>query len=299
MATPVPPARSTRRGPVARELEDSLRGVRALILDADGVILLKGEPLPGSIDALRALHDRDIPYRVVTNNSMSHRDTLAAWMRQIGVPAEPWHITTAASATAAYTRARFAGRPIVVITSADALREFEGQHLVPIEEAEARRDEIAAVVIGDAGEELSFGHLDTVFRLIIGGAEFLAMHRNPWWFTPRGMTLDSGAMVVGLEFATRRQATVIGKPSPGVFRNAFTELAAQVGGPRLRRADVAMVGDDLRSDIAPARRLGLRGIFVLSGKHGHQDVDRVRATGSRLAPDAVAGSLAEVVAALP
>ena len=56
------------------------------------------------------------------------------------------------------------------------------------------------------------------------------MHRNPWWLTPDGPTLDSGALVTGLEFATERPARILGKPSPAFFREAAGALAG--GGPR-------------------------------------------------------------------
>ena len=36
-------------------LDGALRGVRGLVLDADGVIVLKGAPLPGSVQAIQAL----------------------------------------------------------------------------------------------------------------------------------------------------------------------------------------------------------------------------------------------------
>ena len=62
-----------------------------------------------------------------------------------------------------------------------------------------------------------------------------------------------------------------------------------------------MVGDDLASDVAGARRCGLRGVLVLSGKHGPADVEAARRGGRRTAlrvPDAVAASIADVVHAL-
>ncbi len=55
------------------------------------------------------------------------------------------------------------------------------------------------------------------------------MHRNPWWLTDKGETLDAGAFVAGLEFATGRQARVLGKPSPAVFRQAIAGLRADLG----------------------------------------------------------------------
>ena len=36
------------------------------------------------------------------------------------------------------------------------------------------------------------------------------MHRNPWWITPEGPTLDAGAFLVALEWATGRRARTVG-----------------------------------------------------------------------------------------
>jgi ribonucleotide monophosphatase NagD (HAD superfamily) len=60
-----------------------------------------------------------------------------------------------------------------------------------------------------------------------------------------------------------------------------------------------MVGDDLRTDVFAAQRAGLRGVLVLTGRHGLDDV-ALAATQRRGGghPDVVAESLAEVVAAL-
>jgi ribonucleotide monophosphatase NagD (HAD superfamily) len=53
-----------------------------------------------------------------------------------------------------------------------------------------------------------------------------------------------------------------------------------------------MVGDDPRADVAAARRVGLRGILVLTGK-----TTAGEAIASGLRMDAIAPSFAEVVAA--
>jgi HAD superfamily hydrolase (TIGR01450 family) len=285
----------------------ALRGLEGFVLDADGVLILKGEPIPGAIEALANLEARGLPYRVVTNFSQAHRSTLAARFAARGTTLDPDRIVTAASAAAAYTAARFAGRPIWVIAAPDALREFDGQALVSSDmaalAAAADGDDaagvgpVAAVVIGDGGDDLSFGNLDTAFRLIGGGAAFLAMHRNPWWITPAGPTLDAGAAVVGLEYATGSTATVLGKPSPEVFRQALSGLRADIG-RRVPASAVAMVGDDPDADVRAAQRVGLRGVLVLTGKTRVEQLDGPSSGRGRKAPDAIARSLAEVVAAL-
>jgi len=278
-------------------LRAALAGVRGFVLDADGVILLKGEPLPGAPEALAKLAAAHIPVRVVTNYSTAHRSTLAAGLARPGFAPDPERIITAASAAAGFTATRFAGRALYVIANPDAIREFDGQHLLSADQAAEPEASVAAVVIGDGGDDLSYRNLDTAFRLIRGGAAFLAMHRNPWWLTRRGPTLDAGAFVVGLEFALGRRATVLGKPSPVVFRQALAGLATDLGLRRLPPAEAAMVGDDPVADVAAAQRVGLRGILVLTGKVGADEAAEAHARGRR-APDAIAASLADVVAAL-
>jgi HAD superfamily hydrolase (TIGR01450 family) len=289
---------------VAANLRSLLEGVRAFVLDADGVLMYRSVPIPGSSEALVELRRRGIPYRVVTNFSSAHRSTLAAaFGRATGLEVDGSEIITAASAGAAYTARHHPGRPILLLAAPDARREWAGQDVVPLDDADARSEPVAAVVIGDAGDDLSYRNLDIAFRQLRAGAEFVAMHRNPWWMTPKGFRLDSGALIAGLEFALGRRAIVCGRPSPVVFRQAVGELRAELAGrattdngsgdARLRAADVAMVGDDPRADFAAARRLGLRAVLVTTGK-----VSADEAVAAGVPATSIAANLREVVAAL-
>ena len=181
------------------------------------------------------------------------------------------------------------------------MAEFEGLHVVDAAGVDAAPGDVAAVVLGDSPDQLTKANLDRAFRLVRAGAELIGMHRNPWWLTPEGPTLDAGAFLVALEWATGRKARIVGKPSRTFFRVAIDRLAAEAaarGEPRLRAHDLAMVGDDVGSDIGGARRAGLRTVFVRSGKHGDAELAAAASGRRGYAPDAVAPSLAEVVAAL-
>jgi HAD superfamily hydrolase (TIGR01450 family) len=279
------------------DLSEALAGVRGLVLDADGVIVLKGEFLPGARDALARLKTLGMPFRIVTNFSSAHRDTLSARFGDGAVPG--YRFITAASAAATYTAVHHPGGRLYVISAPDALREFDGQTVVSADEADAAAPgELAAVVIGDGGDDLSYRNLDVAFRAIRRGAEFVAMHRNPWWLTTRGETLDAGAFVAGLEVATGRSPVVCGKPSRVVFEQALAGLAADLGVGGLRARDVAMVGDDPTADIAGARRVGMRGVLVLTGKVGAHEAEIAMSGPARTRPTVVADSLVDVVAAL-
>ncbi|MGZ6269991.1 MAG: HAD-IIA family hydrolase [Candidatus Limnocylindrales bacterium] len=272
-------------------LRERLAGVRGLLLDLDGVLVLKERALPGAVAAMERLERDGIPYRLVTNTSLVSRATLAGHLASVGFRVPVEHIMTAVSATAAYTARVFRGRPLYVLAAPDARTEFEGQHLLTHEEAAAADAEVAAVVVGDAAEEFTPANVGAAFRLIFRGAPLLAVHRNKWWFTAAGPTLDAGAWVAGLEFATDRRARVLGKPAAAFFGEAVRSLG-------LPRSELAMVGDDLWNDVLAGQRAGLRGVLVLTGKHGGPELERAAAGRRPARPDAVALSLAELVAAL-
>lgn len=285
--------------PVA--LREALRGVRALLLDLDGVIVVAGNAVAGSVDAIAELERRGMPYRIVTNTSLISRVSLSRYAAKLGNDIPPQRFQSALSASAAFAAEAFPGQPLYVIASADARTEFDGQRLLSHEEAAEPGARAAAVIVGDSPDELTHANLNRAFRLVRNGARLIGMHRNPWWLTPDGPTLDSGAYVTGLEFAAGVRAQIIGKPAAAFFSIAVDALrhdvAARAG--RLRRSEIAIVGDDLRTDVLAGQRAGLRGVFVLTGKHGLEELARLPADGrSGREPHAVASSLAGVVAAL-
>lgn len=282
-------------------LRAALHGVRGLLLDLDGVLVLAGKAVPGAPEALAELDRRGFPYLIVTNTSLVSRVSLAGWGRSIGFTTPPDRFQSALSASAELVRRQYGDGPVFVIASDDALAEFSGLNVVDAAGVDADPGAVAAVVLGDSPDQLTKANLDRAFRLVRGGAALIGMHRNPWWITPEGPTLDAGAFLVALEWATDRKARIVGKPAPAFFRVGIERLAAEAasrGEPRPRRADLAMVGDDVGSDIGGGRRAGLRTVFVRSGKHGDAEL-AAAASGTRgYAPDAVAPSIAEVVAAL-
>ncbi len=210
------------------QLRTALHGVRALVLDADGVLVMRGAALPGAREALARLDERGIPYRVATNISAVHRETLAARFERIGLPIPPERIVTALSATAEDARRTYPGRPLFVITRPDGLREFGDHPLLAHEDADADDARAAAVIFGDGDEDLSYANLDRAFRLVRRGAELVAMHRNGWWYTAKGETIDTGAFVAAVEYAT-------GRPGPRHGQAGAAHVPHRVPRPGRRR----------------------------------------------------------------
>ena len=176
---------------IVTDLGAALAGVRALLLDLDGVIVRAGEAVPGSVAAIQALEERRIPYRIVTNTSLVSRASLSRWAASLGSDIPPERFQSALSASAAHARRTFDGEPLYVLASDDARTEFAGQRLLSHAEASAPGARAAAVIVGDSPEELSYENLNRAFRLVRDGATLIGMHRNPWWLTPDGPTIST------------------------------------------------------------------------------------------------------------
>lgn len=225
----------------------------ALLIDIDGVLTVGWEPVAGAVATFAELRRRSLPFRLATNTTSRSRQSVADALSGAGFPVVAGEILTAPVATAAHLRRRHPDAAVLVLSSGDLSADFTGIRTVgPGEAADV-------VVLGGAGLVYTHEELNHAFNLILDGAAFVAMHRNLYWRTARGLELDTGAYVTALEAATGRTATVIGKPAEAFFIAALEELGVPP-------ETTLMVGDDLDNDVLGAQRCGISGCLVRTGK---------------------------------
>jgi HAD superfamily hydrolase (TIGR01458 family) len=251
----------------------SLAGVRGLLLDVDGTLLVHDRAIPGSVEAIAALRRTGLPFLLLTNTTRRSRRATAAQLQAAGFDIPPEEIVT--PARLARRRILESGRPRAgMLVAEDAQPDLEG----------VVADESAPdwVVVGDLAAAFTFERMNDAFRWLRAGAALLALHRNAWWDRgdPEGPVLDAGAYVAALEYATGRPAEVVGKPSPTFFRLALEELG-------LPPKAVLVVGDDLEMDVAAGAGVGCRTALVRTGR----DRD---ATPGRSVPHLVLDSIADL-----
>jgi HAD superfamily hydrolase (TIGR01458 family) len=251
-----------------------MAGIDGVLLDIDGVLAVSWRALPGAVEALDALRDRGMPFRLITNTTTHTRAALATTLTDAGIAVAPEEVVTAVVATAAHLRATHPGKRAFVLSDGDARSDLEGVEVVD--------HEADVVVLGGAYDGFDYPTMNRVFRMLMDGAELVAMHRNLYWRTDEGWQLDGGAYVAGLEEATGRRAVVCGKPAEAYFASAL----AQIGVPAER---AAMVGDDVVNDVLGAQAAGLTGVLVRTGKFREEDVER-----SGGDPDVVLDSIADL-----
>ena len=229
---------------------------RGIVFDMEGVLHVGYEPLPGAVQALATLDAAGLPHVILTNTTSKTRASISERLGAMGMPYPADRIVTAGSATVAFLQRRHRGKRVLLLAEPGAFAEVAACGGLDLVE-DWREAEV--VCLGGPDASITYAHLQEAFRALMEGAAFVAMQRNRWWPTPDGPGLDAGIFVKGLEYATDRRATVIGKPAAGAYRAALAVLGVQA-------ADAMMVGDDPIADLATAHRIGMRTCLVRSGK---------------------------------
>lgn len=247
-------------------------GVDGILSDMDGVWCLGKTPVPGAAAALERIRDRALPIRLVTNTTTRTAAELAEGLQRMGLAFAPEEIINSAGAAVRYLRGL--GRPPCHVIAAPSVRSQFAEF-----PASDRPD---WVVIGDIGSAWTYDVLNEAFRMVMAGANLLAMHKGRYWQVEDGLAMDIGAFVVGLEYTTGKAAVIAGKPSPTMFAAALRDLGVDA-------ARSLMVGDDIHADVAGAQRAGLRAVLVRTGKYREDLAARAGVT-----PDAVIDSIADL-----
>jgi HAD superfamily hydrolase (TIGR01458 family) len=254
-------------------VRERLDGVEALLLDLSGVVYVQDEAVPGAAEALARLREAGVPIRLVTNTTMRPRRAILERLDRLGIEADPSELLT--PATLARRRCQDAGYDSVALVVLDDLRE-------DLEGLDESGDPVDAVIVGDLGDRWDYAVLNRAFRRLEGGAQLIALQKNRYWETAEGLSLDAGPFVAALEYATGREAEVVGKPSPAFFELALSDLGVAASA-------AAMVGDDVEADVGGALEAGIRAVLVRTGKYREEDV---RASG--IEPNATVDSIADV-----
>jgi len=170
---------------------------------------------------------------------------------------------------------------VAPFTPEPALEDLRGLELIGGMSGRPANRVPDAVLVGDLGERWGYALMQEAFDYLMNGSAFIAFSRDRYWLRDGRLALDAGPFVAGLEFASGKSARVAGKPSPDFFQAALRSL-----GP-IRPESVAMVGDDLWSDVQGAQHAGLQGWLVRTGKYRPAGVAE-----SGIRPDRILDSVA-------
>lgn len=273
----------------------------AVLLDLDGTVYHEEHALPGAIELIRRLQRDGTPYACLTNSTDSpHR--LTERLRRMGVDVDPAHIYTAAAAACDYVLQRFGDpaaaarldpvppaepappvrKPRVLNVSTEGVQSMLEGKVHWVRSADEPCD---AVICGVpinvyATEDRRLAALVQLRR----GAALVGICADRVYPSPRGLEFGVGAMAAMYAYAANVTPVFCGKPEPLFFQ----ELCRRLG---VRPERCVLVGDNLESDIAGGRGVGMRTLLTLTGVATRADAANAP---PHLRPDGIIDSLADL-----
>ena len=231
-----------------------LRAKDLFLFDLDGVFYKGKENRDriGGTRAIAAIRSRGKKLFVLTNNSTDSIETIHERLAEFGIPVEKGEILTSARLTAEYIDKKH-GKVTYFLIGEGGLESEMRRYGHSRTEAEQ-----AQVVVVGLDRKLTYEKLDMAARVVRNGASIVATHSSRLYMYNNGPAIATGPIVRALEYATQKRATLIGKPSPLMFR-----IALERAGCSSRQA--VMIGDQVDTDLEGAAKVGIDSVLVTSG----------------------------------
>ncbi|MDW5595304.1 HAD-IIA family hydrolase [Conexibacter stalactiti] len=252
------------------------REIRSWLMDMDGVLVHEESAIAGANDFLGTLKAREIPFLVLTNNSIYTRRDLSARLKMSGLEVPEESIWTSANAMAQFLHDQRPDGSAFVIGEAGLTTALH-QNGYTLTEREPDY-----VVLGET-RTYSFERITTAIRLIETGARFIATNPDPTGPSLQGPLPATGAVAALIQRATGVEPYFVGKPNPLMMRSALNAIDAH-------SETTAMIGDRMDTDIVAGLEAGLETILVLTGVATREAAERFP-----FRPTRIVRSVAELV----
>lgn len=256
-------------GPLAERYDTAL-------LDLDGVVYRGKDAVPHAVETLLAAASAGMHLAYVTNNASRTPEAVAAHLVDLGLPARPEEVVTAAQAVARLIAEQVPDGARVLALGGEGLRQALKSHGLTL--VDGADDDPAAVVQGYV-PETSWRDLAEVAYAVGRGVPWFASNVDSTMPTARGIAPGNGALVGAVAAACGGWPTVAGKPEPALHRETMLRTHAK---------RPLVVGDRLDTDIEGANRAGVDSLLVLTGVTG---LDQLRAAPAHQQPTYVSADL--------
>lgn len=241
----------------------------AFLLDAYGVLVTAGGPVPGAAGFISALRRADRRFVVVTNDASRLPETCALSYAERGLEVAAEDIVTSGALIARYfDEHNLSGAPSMVLgphDSCEYVRRAGGELVERAEDADV-------IVIADESGFDFMSMVDAVTTAAIrrhsSGQTLRLVVPNPDCIYPKGdgeFGIASGGVAAMIEAALSAvfgdeapRFDRLGKPHAPIYRAGLERLQCE-------KDRAVMVGDQLDTDIRGALQLGLDAALLLGG----------------------------------
>jgi len=240
--------------------------IKGLLIDIGGVLYEGERVIEGAIETIKNLR-KNYKLRFLSNTSRIPPKKLHKKLINFGFDIKEEEIFTALNAAKMFLEFNACNAYIVATNEAkEYFKDLKG--------------EIKYVLICDAYKNFTYDNLNTAFRYLEDGCGFIATNKNRYFKDTDGLSLDAGGFVKCLEFASEKEAKILGKPNCDFFSLAIKSM-------NLEKNEVLMIGDDIQSDILGAKSCMIKTVIVKTGKFKKEDLKKGK-------PDFLIGSIKDI-----
>lgn len=255
--------------------------IEGLIIDLDGV-LTKDKALNPFVDAsyfINHVNEKKIPYKIATNNTLYSPENLETRLKQNGINIKENSLITPLFVAPKFMKSKNI-KNVFVIGSEELANFFKEKGFIVKNTIDI--EDIDAVIIGQ-DKNLNFRKLKIATSAIKqNGAKILALNANLITKDDDGLVFPGvGSIAQMLAYSAKTNWKHFGKNSNEYNKELFRGFE--------NLSNVMVISDDIFTDLIPFSKLGLKTVFITTGKYEEKDIP------SNFKPDYIVNSLKELI----
>ncbi len=225
-------------------------------IDVQGTLISDSDKLPirGSIEFIDKLNEKNIPYMIVTNNTKKPSKIFYEYLQSLGFHCEFSH----------YLDPLMLLEPRVL---KDGVAAYGAKEFVNVLQSMGYRLDYTdpKTVLIAIKEDFMPDEYAQMIEFLLNGASLVGMHETSIYVKNSKRYPGVGAVLKLLEFATSVKYSVVGKPSIAFYEEALKRIRLQ--DEKIEYKDIVVISDDVKGDLGGAKEMGMRTVFVTSGKY--------------------------------
>ena len=224
-------------------------------IDVQGTLISDEDktPIEGSVEFVRKLRETNTPFMLITNNTKTSSKEFLRFLQRSGFDVEERHYID----------------PLTVLTQSVVEKKIAAygtrQFVQNIQALGYKLDYTTpeAVLVAIKKDFTADEYADMI-EFLLSGAKLVGMHETSLYAKEGKRYPGVGAILKMLSFATQKNYEVVGKPSELFYKKALEKLKSQDKNATFDT--ITIISDDVTGDLVGAKKLGMKTVFVTSGK---------------------------------
>lgn len=231
---------------------------KGYLIDLDGTIFRGDEVIPGAVEFIYKLIEKQLPYVFITNNSSYTADLLIDKLTKMNIPAKKENILTSSIATAKYLKQSKEQVKCFMIGEIGLKQALKDENIV------MTNQHVTHVVMG-IDRQITYDKLAMATDFVRKGATLISTNKDLAIPSETGFKPGNGALTSVVSLSSGKEPLFIGKPAKNMIQIGLNML-------NCKAKEVLLIGDNYFTDIAGGIKSGVDTAFILTGIGQRTDI---------------------------